>query len=52
MMLLAKKCLQGTKDLDGDKNYFSQADIDAFNKYGNKIDDEIHGSPLESFFMQ
>lgn len=38
------------KDLDGDKNYFSQADIDAFNKYGNKIDDEIHGSPLESFY--
>ena len=38
------------KDLDGDKNYFIQADIDAFNKYGNKIDDEIHGSPLESFY--
>jgi len=38
------------KDLDNDKNYFIQADIDAFNKFSKTIDDEIHGAPLESFY--
>ena len=39
-----------TDDLDGDKNIFLQSDIDAFKKFENKIDDEIHGSELISFF--
>ncbi len=38
-------------ELDGDKNIFFQSDIDNFNnKYGTKIDDEIHGSELLSFY--
>ena len=38
-------------DMDGDKNIFLQGDIDGFqSKFGNKIDDEIHGSELVSFF--
>ncbi|MEP6926810.1 MAG: carboxy terminal-processing peptidase [Ginsengibacter sp.] len=36
--------------LDPDKYIFYQKDIDDFKKYENKIDDEIHGSPLESFY--
>lgn len=36
--------------LDDDKNIFIQADIDKFRKYENKIDDEIHGAELESFY--
>ena len=36
--------------LDPDKYIFFQKDIDDFKKYQDKIDDEIHGSPLESFF--
>src|SRR6476620_10863426 len=36
--------------LDPDKYIFYQTDIDDFKKYENKIDDEIHGSPLESFY--
>ncbi len=36
--------------LDPDKYIFYQKDIDDFKKYQDKIDDEIHGSPLESFF--
>ena len=39
-----------TDDLDGDKNIFLQSDIDAFKKFENKIDDEIHGSEFISFF--
>jgi carboxyl-terminal processing protease len=38
------------KDLDEDKSIFLKADIDSFQKYISKIDDEIHGSPLESFY--
>lgn len=37
-------------DLDGDKNIFLQSDIDGFKKYENRIDDEIHGAELISFF--
>ena len=37
-------------DLDGEKYIFLQKDIDGFNKYSDKIDDEIKGSKLESFF--
>ncbi len=38
------------KDLDDDKTIFLQADIDSFQKYANRIDDEIHGAKLESFY--
>jgi carboxyl-terminal processing protease len=38
------------KDLDGDKTYFLKSDIDQFKKYETKVDDEIHGSRLESFY--
>ena len=38
------------EDLDPDKYIFLQKDIDAFKKYENRIDDEIHGAPLESFY--
>ena len=37
-------------DLDPDKYIFIQQDIDGFKKYQNRIDDEIHGAPLESFY--
>ena len=37
-------------DLDGDKNIFLQSDLEGFNKFQNKIDDEIHGAELVSFF--
>ncbi len=38
-------------DLDPDKYIFLQKDIDAFKKYEDKIDDEIHGTmPLQSFY--
>ncbi len=36
--------------LDPDKYIFYQKDIVDFKKYENKIDDEIHGAPLESFY--
>lgn len=40
-----------TQDLDDDRNVFLQSDIDGFNKkFGDKIDDEIHGSEILSFF--
>ena len=39
-----------TEQLDDDKNVFIQSDIESFKKYENKIDDEIHGAELESFF--
>lgn len=35
------------KALDPEKNIFIQADIKAFEKYKNKIDDEIHGAEIE-----
>ncbi len=38
------------KDLDGDKSIFLKVDIDSFQKYNDKIDDEIHGSKLASFY--
>jgi carboxyl-terminal processing protease len=38
------------KDLDEDKSIFLQTDIDSFAKYDNRIDDEIHGAKLESFY--
>jgi carboxyl-terminal processing protease len=37
-------------DLDGEKSIFLQSDIDDFKKYETKIDDEIHGNEIESFF--
>ena len=38
------------ESLDPDKYIFLQKDIDAFKKYANTIDDEIHGAPIESFY--
>lgn len=38
------------EEMDGDKNIFLQGDIDGFKKFENKIDDEIHGAELLSFF--
>ncbi len=38
------------QDLDGEKNIFFRADIDALKKYDTRIDDEIHGAEIESFF--
>ena len=38
------------EDLDPDKYIFLQKDIDAFKKYETRIDDEIHGSNLESYY--
>ncbi len=38
------------EDMDGDKNIFLQSDIDGFKKFETKIDDEIHGAELISFF--
>ena len=38
------------KELDEDKSIFLQADIDSFKKYESRIDDEIHGDKLESFY--
>ncbi len=37
-------------DIDPDKFIFLQKDIDAFKKYETKIDDEIHGAPIESYY--
>ena len=36
--------------MDDDRNIFLQSDIDGFKKFENRIDDEIHGSDIESFF--
>lgn len=38
------------EDLDPDKYIFLQKDIDLFKKYENRIDDEIHGAPIQSFY--
>lgn len=38
------------EDLDPDKYIFLQKDIDAFKKFEAKIDDEIHGANLESYY--
>ncbi|MEP7237397.1 MAG: carboxy terminal-processing peptidase [Ferruginibacter sp.] len=45
--LVLKKFIQ---EMDADKNIFLQGDIDGFAKFENKIDDEIHGAELLSFF--
>lgn len=37
-------------DLDPDKYLFYQKDIDGFKKYESRIDDEVHGSNLESYY--
>ncbi len=45
--LVLKKFIE---DLDNDKNIFLQSDLDAFRKFDSKIDDEIRGAELISFF--
>ncbi|MBC7889826.1 MAG: carboxy terminal-processing peptidase [Ferruginibacter sp.] len=37
-------------DLDDDKTIFLQSDIDSFKRFDTKIDNEIHGEKLESFY--
>ncbi len=37
-------------DMDGDKNIFLLSDIEDFKKFESKIDDEIHGAELKSFY--
>lgn len=37
-------------DLDNDRNIFLQGDIDELKKFESKIDDEIHGAELLSFY--
>lgn len=37
-------------DLDGDKKIFLKTDIDELKKYETRIDNEIHGEPIESFY--
>ncbi|TDW97346.1 carboxyl-terminal processing protease [Dinghuibacter silviterrae] len=37
--------------LDGDKGYFLKKDVDSLKGlYGDRIDDEMHGAPLKSFY--
>ena len=38
------------EDIDGEKNIFFQSDIAELSKYNDRIDDEIHGAELESFY--
>ncbi len=38
------------KDLDDDKTIFLQSDIDSFKRFEARVDDEIHGNKLESFY--
>jgi carboxyl-terminal processing protease len=38
------------EELDDEKNVFLASDIEAFKKYENKIDDEINGANLVSFY--
>jgi carboxyl-terminal processing protease len=48
----SKNALNGfIKELDDDKTIFLQADIDSFQRFTAKIDDEIHGAKLESFYF-
>jgi len=48
----SKNVLNGfIKELDDDKTIFLQADIDSFQRFTSKIDDEIHGNKLESFYF-
>ncbi|MEO6548815.1 MAG: carboxy terminal-processing peptidase [Ferruginibacter sp.] len=37
-------------DMDDDKTIFLQSDVDSFKRFNTKIDDEIHGDKLESFY--
>ncbi len=37
-------------DIDPDKFIFLQKDLEGFKKYETKIDDEIHGTSLESYY--
>src|SRR5437868_6857197 len=46
--LVLKKFVES---MDDDRNIFLQSDVDGFKKYETKIDDEIHGADLESFFV-
>lgn len=39
------------KSLDPDKTYFLASDIEQFKKFETRIDDEIHGAPLQSFYL-
>jgi carboxyl-terminal processing protease len=39
------------KSLDPDKTYFLASDIEQFKKFETRIDDEIHGAPLQSFYF-
>ena len=39
-----------TEDLDNDKTMFLKSDIQDFKKFETKIDDEIHGADLQSFY--
>ncbi len=39
-----------TEELDNEKSVFLQSDIESFKKFDARIDDEIHGSDLQSFF--
>ena len=45
--LVLKKFIE---DMDAEKNIFLQSDIDGFKKFESRIDDEIHGAELVSFF--
>jgi len=45
--LVLKKFIE---DMDAEKNIFLQSDIDGFKKFESRIDDEIHGAELISFF--
>ena len=38
------------EELDNDKNTLLQSDIDGFKKYETKVDDEVHGAEIKSFF--
>jgi carboxyl-terminal processing protease len=38
------------KSLDVDKDYFLAADTVLFKKFETRLDDEIHGAPLQSFY--
>ena len=38
-------------DLDDDKTIFLQTDLDSFKRFESKIDNEIHGEKLESFYL-
>lgn len=45
--LVLKKFIE---DMDAEKNIFLQSDLDGFKKFETRIDDEIHGAELVSFF--